>query len=353
MKINAVQTFGYNKKNNQTPKLNKKQEYDRITFSGGKNFTSNSQLKEFVHGLAQNCISKNIDCKKVIANYVSKFNDEAKIKIIENSFNCVDEFNQFYIHKLNFDENSIVQNKTDAKDLIDTIKFDFAESASLIKDSKLRHKTIEEFLDSSDNNVKMGARNALASIKNSPLKDKLIDKIASRENAFEMRGEAFSNFGFLLKNSTDNMQLKLIKKYIDAQGLENQNGYHIIGKEQKLQKPQNIMKLINILLPIGNFRYQRELLPLLESLPETQRGEAFIKMVKSKARNQENKVALSFLVSKNVENIMQSMPLEKRKILANILSKNKKYVSIKMDFIDSLKKDNMPELPHLTAIIQS
>lgn len=333
-----------------------KQMHDMVTFTSKNNFVSAKQLKGFVHELAQDYIS-NSPAKVIgigideygheyteknngkIFKFISKLSDKTKAETIKKSFDFIEEFKQFYMHTLKINDTSIVNNKSEALDMLDCIKKDFAESVSLVSDQKLKFKLIKDFLNNRDKNIQHGGRNSIALIQDSKLKDKLINIIASRENAFKMGGEAFNNFDLLLKHASDNLQIKLIKKYITTQGFENPDCYHRISDEQKIKEPQKIVELIKILTPINNFRYQKEIMPLLANLPKDKKEEAFVHIIKVKSK-QKDKIALSFLHSRETISEMKKLSYEAKKKILPYLKKNEDFNRLNKNFLSDFLQDN-------------
>lgn len=333
-----------------------KQLHDSVTFTSKNNFVSAKRLKGFVHELAQDYISNN--SAKVIGirideygreytekkngkifKFISNLSDKTKAETIKKSFDFIEEFKQFYMHTLKINDDSIVQNKSEALDMLDCMKKDFAESVSLVSDQKLKYKLVKDFLNNRDNNIQYGGRNSIASIEDSKLKDKLINIIASRENAFEMGGDAFNNFDSLLKYASDNLQIKLIKKYITTQGFKNPNCYHRISDEQKIKNPQKIVELIKFLTPINNFRYQNEIMPILANLPKDKKEEAFVRIIKVKSK-QNDKIALSFLHSRETKSEMKKLSNEAKIKILPYLKKNENFNRLNKDYLSNFLQDN-------------
>lgn len=359
MRIQRINTGSNNYKNTcisvtSMPSI-RKQECDEVTFTAKNNFASQKKLKAFIHELAQNYISKDYELSEIKINefgesyadksngkvfkYISRLEDKVKADAIRKSIAFVDEFKQFYMHTLFFDDSCIVRNHEEAKDMVDIIKTDFAESTSLISDQKLKYKLVNEFLKSPDQNIQYGARNSISSIDDVKLKDKLINTIAKRENAFDMSGDAFNNFDFLLKNASDNLQVKLIKKYITAQGLDSNACYHIISDEQRIKNPQKTIELIKFLTPINNFRYQSEIMPLLENLPIAKREEAFVQVIKAKSKNNDE-TALCFLDSPATLSEMKKLSYDAKKKILPFLEKNEDFSRLNKDFLSSFLQDD-------------
>jgi len=359
MRMQRINTGSNNYKNTSNsvtsmPSI-RKQDYDKVAFTAKNNFVSQKKLKTFIHELAQTYISKDYESSEIKMNelgegyadkssgkvfkYISTLEDKAKIEAIKKAFTFVNEFKQFYMHKLKIDDTCIVKNKEEAADMVNIIKTDFAESASLISDQKLKYKIVNEFLKSPDENIQYGARNSICSVGDEKLKDKLINIIASKDNAFEMSGDAFNNFDFLLENASDKLQVKLIKKYITAQGFDSNDCYHIIADVQRIKNPQKTIELIKFLTPINNFRYQGEIMPLLENLPIDKREEAFVHVIKEKNKSKD-KIALCFLDSPETLSEMKNLSYDAKKKILPFLEKNEDFSRLNKDFLSSFLQDD-------------